>query len=288
MFIQTETTGDPARLRFLPGREVLPEDQPTRHYVAGDAATDSPLARLLLGVEGVAAVTLEADALEIAKIEEFAWQHLKPPVLGAIMEHFMSGRPSVTDAYEAPIESGWEAGDEDAVNRIEKILDDRIRPAIEGYGASIELIGFRDHLALFDLTGPGNAAGRKQAIANIVKHYVPEVEAVAYESDTAPPQSVSMLPPGEPQLDSPEAEAIQKLLDERINPGVASHGGYIELLDVRQDTAYIRMGGGCQGCGAADVTLRQGVEIEIKNAVPVIERIVDVSDHDSGENPYYA
>ena len=288
MFIQTETTGDQARLRFLPGRAVLAEDQPSRHYVAGDAATDSPLARLLLGVDGVAAVTLEPDALEIAKTEHIAWQHLKPPVLGAIMEHFMSGRPSVAEAYEPPIEAGWDASDEEVVVRIEKILDDRIRPAIEGYGAAIELIGFRENLALFDLTGPGNAAGRKQAIANIVKHYIPEVEAVAYESDTAPPQSVSVLPPGEPQLDSPEAEAIQRLLDERINPGVAAHGGYIELLDLRQDTAYIRMGGGCQGCGMADATLRQGVEIEIKREVPSITQIIDVSDHASGENPYYA
>lgn len=288
MFIQTETTGDVNRLRFLPGRDVLPAEAPSRHYVAGDAAGDSPLARLLLGVDGVTSVTLEAEAVEIGKTDDIGWQHLKPPVLGAIMEHYMSGRPTLAEPIEPPIAPGWENEDVDTVTQIEQILNDRIRPAIEGYGATIELTGFREGTALFDLEGPGNAAGRKQAIANIVRHYVPAVEAVAYLSDTAPPQTVSILPPGEPQLDSPSALAIQKLLDERINPGVAAHGGYIELLDVRQDTAYIRMGGGCQGCGAADVTLRQGVEVEIKNTAPEITRIIDVSDHEAGENPYYA
>ena len=288
MFIQTETTGDPDRLRFLPGRRVLPEGEAERRYAAGEAAPDSPLARLLLDVDGVAAVTLEDEAVEIAKTDAIAWQHLKPPVLGAIMEHFMSGRPTLAGAQPLAVEPGWNDADADTVARIEQILDDRIRPAIEGYGGTITLNAFRDATALFDLQGPGSNAGRKQAIANILKHYVPAVEAVSYESDAAEPQSTSIMPPGEPQLDSPAAEAIQKLLDERINPGVAAHGGYIELLDVRQDTAYIRMGGGCQGCGAADVTLRQGVETEIKAAVPAITRIVDVSDHAAGENPYYA
>ena len=286
MFIQTESTPNPATLKFLPGQTVL--DAGTADFPTAEAAEKSPLAERLFKIEGIAGVFFGNDFVTVTKSDATEWDHVKPAILGAIMEHFMSGRPSVAEAYEPPIEAGWDASDEEVVVRIEKILDDRIRPAIEGYGAAIELIGFRENLALFDLTGPGNAAGRKQAIANIVKHYIPEVEAVAYESDTAPPQSVSVLPPGEPQLDSPEAEAIQRLLDERINPGVAAHGGYIELLDLRQDTAYIRMGGGCQGCGMADATLRQGVEIEIKREVPSITQIIDVSDHASGENPYYA
>jgi Fe-S cluster biogenesis protein NfuA len=288
MFIQTETTGDPERLRFLPGRRVLPEGEDARRYDMGEEAADSPLARLLLAVDGVAAVTLEDEAIEIAKTGDIAWQHLKPPVLGAIMEHYMSGRPTLAGAAPLALEPGWDDADADTVQRIEQVLDDRIRPAIEGYGGTVALTALRDGTALLDLAGPGNTAGRKQAVANILKHYVPAVEAVAYAGDDAAPQSVSALPPGEPQLDSPTAEAVQKLLDERINPGVAAHGGYIELLDVRADTAYIRMGGGCQGCGAADITLRQGVETEIKSAVPAITRIVDVSDHAAGENPYYA
>lgn len=80
---------------------------------------------------------------------------------------------------------------------------------------------------------------------------------------------------------------IQKLLDEEINPSIAGHGGYIELLDVMNNKVYVRMGGGCQGCGMASVTLRQGVELMIKEAAPSIEEVIDQTDHSSGDNPYY-
>jgi Fe/S biogenesis protein NfuA len=85
----------------------------------------------------------------------------------------------------------------------------------------------------------------------------------------------------------PLAIRVQQVLDTVINPGIASHGGYIDLLDVRDQTAYIQMGGGCQGCGLADVTLKQGVEVAIRGAVPEIVAIVDTTDHASGTNPYY-
>jgi Fe-S cluster biogenesis protein NfuA len=88
-------------------------------------------------------------------------------------------------------------------------------------------------------------------------------------------------------LDSVEGKAIQQLLDEHINPQVASHGGHIALVDVRDDTAYIRMGGGCVGCGMADVTLKQGVAKAIQAQVPAITNILDVTDHAGGANPYY-
>lgn len=81
---------------------------------------------------------------------------------------------------------------------------------------------------------------------------------------------------------------VQKILDEQINPAVASHGGYIALLDVKGTALFIKMGGGCQGCGQADVTLRQGVETSIRKQIPEVTEIVDVSDHESGENPYYS
>ena len=85
-----------------------------------------------------------------------------------------------------------------------------------------------------------------------------------------------------------EAEKqIQDILDTELNPAIAAHGGFIDLLAVEGDTAYIRMGGGCVGCGMADVTLRQGVEASIIGVVPGIERIVDQTDHNSGTNPYY-
>jgi NFU1 iron-sulfur cluster scaffold homolog, mitochondrial len=80
---------------------------------------------------------------------------------------------------------------------------------------------------------------------------------------------------------------VQQVLDEMINPGVASHGGYVELLDVQDDNVFIRMGGGCQGCGAADVTLKMGVERLIREQVPQVHEIFDATDHAAGMNPYY-
>ena len=85
----------------------------------------------------------------------------------------------------------------------------------------------------------------------------------------------------------PVARAVQEVLDRQINPGVGSHGGMVSLVDVKDGTAYMRFGGGCQGCAAVDVTLKQGVETAIRAAVPAISAIVDVTDHQAGANPYY-
>jgi Fe/S biogenesis protein NfuA len=86
---------------------------------------------------------------------------------------------------------------------------------------------------------------------------------------------------------SPLANRVQQVIDEQINPRIASHGGEVELVDLSDDVLYIRMNGGCQGCAASAATLRLGVEREVKEAVPEIREIVDVTDHASGENPYY-
>lgn len=83
------------------------------------------------------------------------------------------------------------------------------------------------------------------------------------------------------------AMAVQTIIDQQINPAVASHGGFIDLLDVKDGVAYVRLGGGCQGCGMADVTLKQGIEAMIREALPSITRVVDSTDHASGTNPYY-
>jgi Fe-S cluster biogenesis protein NfuA len=82
-------------------------------------------------------------------------------------------------------------------------------------------------------------------------------------------------------------EKVQYLIDQQINPGVAAHAGFVELIDVRDDTVYLRLGGGCQGCGAADFTLRQGIESVIRREVPEIRRVLDITDHAAGESPYY-
>ena len=93
--------------------------------------------------------------------------------------------------------------------------------------------------------------------------------------------------PNSPWSD-PLAQAVQKVLEQDINPAVASHGGYVVLHEVKDAVAYIELHGGCQGCGMASVTLRQGIEVRIKETVPGIREVVDVTDHTSGENPYYA
>jgi Fe/S biogenesis protein NfuA len=83
------------------------------------------------------------------------------------------------------------------------------------------------------------------------------------------------------------AAAVQKVLDDDINPAVGQHGGWVTLQDVKDGVAYIQLGGGCQGCGMADVTLKQGIEVRIKEAVPSVRDVVDSTDHAGGSNPFY-
>jgi Fe/S biogenesis protein NfuA len=90
-----------------------------------------------------------------------------------------------------------------------------------------------------------------------------------------------------PLWDDPKANAVQEVIDAKINPGIASHGGFVMLLDVKDDIAYVALGGGCQGCGMANVTLKQGIEVMIREAVPEIRQVIDTTDHAGGTNPYY-
>lgn len=92
------------------------------------------------------------------------------------------------------------------------------------------------------------------------------------------------LPDG---LDGSIVERVQQVIDEKINPGVAGHGGRISLIDIKDHTVFVQLEGGCQGCGMADVTLKQGIEVMIKEAVPEIEEVLDVTEHANGRNPYY-
>ncbi len=94
--------------------------------------------------------------------------------------------------------------------------------------------------------------------------------------------------PNTPTWDNPKAQKIQELIDERINPAVAAHGGQIELLNVGDDAVYIHMGGGCQGCGMANATLKHGIEAMIQEAFPEIKHVIDTTDHAAGDNPYYS
>ena len=90
-----------------------------------------------------------------------------------------------------------------------------------------------------------------------------------------------------PELSGPLVDKIQQVLDDQINPAVAGHGGHVALFDVKDQTVFLQLEGGCQGCGQADVTLKQGIEVMLKEAVPEIEEIIDVTEHADGKNPYY-
>jgi len=118
----------------------------------------------------------------------------------------------------------------------------------------------------------------------IAKQIGTSIRAVLESGETAvAPDALQSLP--DPQEIK---KRVQSVLDQEINPAVASHGGWVELIDVRKNEVFIRMGGGCQGCGMADVTLKQGVEKSIRQAVPQIGAIMDTTDHASGHNPYYS
>ena len=139
----------------------------------------------------------------------------------------------------------------------------------------IELAEFKD--GTVELRLAPAAVGFLGPIGNMMRHYIPEVTAVREHRD----------PKDYPGLDTAQGQMAQWLLDEQINPAVGAHGGYISLVDVAEDIVYIRLEGGCQGCGMADVTLKQGVEVQIMQAVPSIRQVLDVTDHNSGDNPYY-
>ncbi len=110
--------------------------------------------------------------------------------------------------------------------------------------------------------------------------------SVDYEFKGSTTSGLQFTNPNEAWSDS-TAMLIQRILDEQINPQIAAHGGVITLLDYRDGKAYVEMGGGCAGCAQADVTLKQGVEVALKEAIPELAEVIDTTDHDSGANPYY-
>ena len=169
---------------------------------------------------------------------------------------------------------------------LKDFLDARIRPTLAGEGGEVAFAGFEDGVLTLELGGAGFSTplfALKVRIENTVRRDFPEVEKVRFADVARPAEDTS----DKPGMQTPEAEAIQKLLAEQINPAVAAHGGYISLVDVQDDTVYIRLEGGCQGCGMADVTLKQGIEEQIKRCVPEIATVLDVTDHAGGANPYF-
>jgi Fe-S cluster biogenesis protein NfuA len=224
----------------------------------------------------------------VTKADDQDWAWLKPPILGVIMEHFTSGQPVMKDE-RAGAGNGGSEGDEpdfevpepvsdapqELIDQVRELIEARLRPAIHGAGGEIELHSFVG--ATVNLRLQGSAYGMLSQVETMLRHYVPGIEKVQDVMDAIP----------KPGLETPTGKAVREVLDSRINPAVAGHGGHISLIDVRGPRVFLRLEGGCQGCGMADVTLKQGVEAEIKRAVPQIEEILDVTDHAVGSNPYY-
>ncbi len=184
MFIQTEATPNPSTLKFLPGREVLPEGS-TLHMTNAAEGAQSPLAEKLFSIEGVAGVFFGTDFVTITK-SQVEWQHLKPAVLGAIMEHYLSGTPILRD-HAAPNgalgEEFFDEADEDTVETIKDLLETRVRPAVAADGGDITFRGYREGVVYLDMKGscagcPSSTATLKNGIQNLLRHFVPEVQEV--------------------------------------------------------------------------------------------------------------
>jgi NFU1 iron-sulfur cluster scaffold homolog, mitochondrial len=181
MFIETESTPNPATLKFLPGREVL--GAVTADFASSEAASRSPLATSLFLLPGVARAFLGADFITVTKTEDITWQALKPQVLGAIMEHYLSGLPMLEGGGEALAEDEVAPEDEEVVAQIKELLDTRVRPAVAGDGGDIIFRGYREGVVRLYLQGacsgcPSSRATLKHGIENMLRHYVPEVIAV--------------------------------------------------------------------------------------------------------------
>ncbi len=177
MFIATETTADPATMKFLPGRAVTGSG--TAQFADAESAKRSPLAERLFAIEAVAAVSLGPDAVSVTRAEDADWSDLKAPVLAAIMEHFVAGKPAVLDG--AATESTGDGGeDSELVGQIKELIETRVLPGVAQRGGDVAFRGFEDGIVLLDLQGP--AVGLASGIENMLRHYVPEVVGVrSYE-----------------------------------------------------------------------------------------------------------
>jgi Fe-S cluster biogenesis protein NfuA len=186
MFIQTEATPNPATLKFIPGRTVL--DSGTMEFVDRAAAMRSPLAERLFAVPGVTSVFYGADFVTVTK-DNSDWQHLKPAILGAIMEHYMSGAPLLADGSAATDQATDEQSeffdetDAETVEVIKDLIETRVRPAVANDGGDITFRGFKDGIVYLNMKGscagcPSSTATLQHGIQNLLKHFVPDVVEV--------------------------------------------------------------------------------------------------------------
>ncbi len=184
MFIQTETTPNPATLKFLPGEVVLADG--TADFPSPETAARSPLAQRLFGVPGVTGVFLGSDFVTVTKADSAHWDQIKPSILGAIMEHYQSGQDAVTatgaasDGGHTPHAAG---PDDEIVVQIKELLDTRVRPAVAQDGGDITFHGFDRGVVYLHMKGacagcPSSTLTLKMGIENLLRHYIPEVTEV--------------------------------------------------------------------------------------------------------------
>ena len=186
MFIQTEATPNPATLKFIPGRTVL--DTGTMEFANREAAARSPLAERLFAVSGVTGVFYGSDFVTVTK-DDSDWQHLKPAILGAIMEHYMSGAPLLADGTAGNDEAideedeFFDEADAETVGVIKDLIETRVRPAVANDGGDITFRGFKDGIVYLNMKGscagcPSSTATLQHGIQNLLKHFVPDVVEV--------------------------------------------------------------------------------------------------------------
>jgi Fe-S cluster biogenesis protein NfuA len=186
MFIQTEATPNPATLKFIPGRVVLAGG--TLEFATREAAARSPLAEKLFDVPGVTSVFFGSDFVTVTK-DGSDWQHLKPAILGAIMEHYMSGAPLLADGSAASDEAADEADeffdetDAETVAMIKDLIETRVRPAVANDGGDITFRGFKEGIVYLNMKGacsgcPSSTATLQHGIQNLLRHFVPDVVEV--------------------------------------------------------------------------------------------------------------
>ena len=182
MFIQTEATPNPATMKFLPGRAVL--ENGTLDLRDADQAAQSPLAERLFGIAGVSGVFFGSDFITVTK-SDGEWQQLKPMILGAIMEHFMSGAP-LLNAGGSGTDDGdefFDSADAETVATIKELIETRVRPAVANDGGDITFRGFKDGIVYLNMKGacsgcPSSTATLRHGIQNLLRHFIPDVVEV--------------------------------------------------------------------------------------------------------------
>ncbi|MFN3825857.1 MAG: NifU family protein [Pseudorhodobacter sp.] len=181
MFIQTESTPNPATLKFLPGQTVL--EMGTADFPSAEAASASPLARRIFATGDVAGVFFGTDFITVTKSDAALWDHIKPAILGAIMEHYQSGAPVIEGEQAASGHAEHTGEDGEIVRQIKELLDTRVRPAVAQDGGDITFHGFDRGVVYLHMQGacagcPSSTLTLKMGIENLLRHYIPEVTEV--------------------------------------------------------------------------------------------------------------